>query len=85
MVPPHLPRGLPAGARVAGRVDLGRARCAVDVQDRPGRRLSSSRADSEDDGCRDLVRHHGIAVGELAAREPYVVGLVSEVDDVHTR
>ena len=31
-----------------------------------------------------LVRHHGIAVGELAAKEPYVAGLVSEVDDVHT-
>jgi hypothetical protein len=31
-----------------------------------------------------LVRHHGIAVGELAAKGPYVAGLVSEVDDVHT-
>ena len=31
-----------------------------------------------------LVCHHGIAVGELAAKGPYVAGLVSEVDDVHT-
>jgi hypothetical protein len=31
-----------------------------------------------------FVRHPGIAVGELAAKGPYVAVLVIEVDDVHT-
>jgi len=84
VVPPHLPPGLPVGARVAGWVDLGRARRAVDVQDGPGGRLSSSRPIPRTMDAEILVRHHGVAVGELAAKGPYVAGLVSEVDDVHT-
>ena len=84
MGPPHLPQGLPVGARLAGWVDLGRARRAVDVQaalagdcPAPGPVPRTMEAEI-------LVRHHGIAVGELAANGPYVAGLVSEVDDVHT-
>ena len=84
MGPPHLPQGLPAAPAWPGGPTLGRA--AV---------LSTSRT-ALAGGCpapgpiprtmdaEILVRHHGIAVGELAAKGPYVAGLVSEVDDVHT-